>query len=77
MARSSRGTARQRAAPLAPGDLEARVREWARQEVLAWAKEMEKALHERLQTLAETDVRIIRELHRLRVAGPAGGPEPQ
>ncbi len=51
--------------PPAPGSLEKRVREWARQEVLAWMTEMERALHERFQTLAETDVRIIRELRRL------------
>lgn len=60
--------------PSAPGDLEERVREWAREEVLAWMKEMEKTLQENLRTLAETDARIIRELRSLqeRRAPPRG-----
>lgn len=62
--------------PAAPGGLEERVVARVREEVLARFRELEQVVEQSLQTLAETDVRIIRELRTLRESGHPRRPGP-
>lgn len=62
--------------PTRDSAFEERVHSWIREEVGTRFRELEKGLNENLQTIMETDVRIIRELRSLRESDHPRRPEP-